>query len=852
MPRLRSRGRLIVGTLLVVLAVVALLVLFALWEVSRSVPTLDGRARVPGLRAPVTVARDALGTAVVKGADRLDVARGLGFVHAQERFFEMDLTRRSAAGELSELFGAVAIERDKARRTHRMRAMLTARLAAMKADERALLQAYADGVNAGLAQLAARPWQYMLLRAEPRAWQPVDSLLVIGEMFWMLQGASVDEGLERAQWRECVGDAVFDWLEPRGGHWDAALDGSVLKAGAMPGPERLDLRKWVPAAPASGAASVVASAGVPPFLDDEATPDRHEPLVGSNNWAVSGARSLSGDAILANDMHLSLGAPSIWFRTQFEIGGAEPIRAEGVTLPGVPAMVVGSNGHVAWGFTNSYGQWFDWIKVPQSPDPAQVTHLGETIAVKGGADVKLDILQFAGLPVVQRNGAQSYALHWVADLGGSYTLALDEMLRARSARDATVIAAGAGIPEQNFLAVDDRGGIAWTIAGARLNTRQPAASTFGRFVPTTEWARLQEPFLASGLNWILPIDQNPPEGQLWTANARTYDDEYATRAQAAFRADSAARGTAIKLPPLPDPHDQPFEGPAGSQAPDFRDELFSSAIGDGGYDLGARAQQIRDRLTATPLFDEKTLGAIHFDDEALFLRPWAGRIDAVAANPTARPDVTKLLKDWNGRADADQSGYRLVREVRMRVLDALWAAWTPPLIKAGQCPERKYDWHARFEYAAEDALDKQPAHLLPRGFASWDAFLLAQVDATVADMTHAGARPLAQATWGEANRSRIGHVLARAVPILSHVLDMPSVPQSGDRNMPHVASPTFGQSERLVVAPGHEDRATLAMPGGQSGHPMSPYYGAGHADWVEGRATPLLAGAPQHVLTLTP
>jgi penicillin amidase len=275
-------------------------------------------------------------------------------------------------------------------------------------------------------------------------------------------------------------------------------------------------------------------------------------------------------------------------------------------------------------------------------------------------------------------------------------------------------------------------------------------------------------------------------------------------------------------------------------------------MGDGGYDLGARARQIRDRLTATPMLDEKSLGSIHFDDEALFLRPWAGRIAAATTGPTARPEVTQLLKDWNGRADADQAGYRLVREVRTRVLDALWAAWTPPLIQAGQCADRKYAWHARFEYAAEDVLDKRPAHLLPRGLASWDAFLLAQVDATVADMTHAGARPLAQATWGEANRSRIGHVLSRAVPILSRVLDMPSMPQSGDRNMPHVASPTFGQSERLVVAPGHEERATLAMPGGQSGHPMSPYYGAGHADWVAGRATPLLAGTAEHVLTLMP
>ena len=130
--------------------------------------------------------------------------------------------------------------------------------------------------------------------------------------------------------------------------------------------------------------------------------------------------------------------------------------------------------------------------------------------------------------------------------------------------------------------------------------------------------------------------------------------------------------------------------------------------------------------------------------------------------------------------------------------------------------------------------------------------MLVQVDATVADMTRNGTRPLAQATWGEKNASHIGHPLARAVPALSHWLDMPSLPQSGDSNMPRVAAASFGQSERLVVAPGHEERATLAMPGGQSGHPRSPYCGAGHDDWVAGRATPLLAGSAQHTLTLSP
>lgn len=821
MPRLRSMGRLIAWTLAAVLLLATALAAFALWQVHRSVPTLDGQARVPGLHGAVTISRDERGTAIVKGADRLDVARGLGFVHAQERFFEMDLARRSAAGELSELFGAVALERDKTRRRHRMRATLDQRYAGMDARDHALLQAYADGVNAGLAQLGVRPWQYLMLRAEPRPWQPVDSLLVIGEMFWMLQGSSVDEGFERAQWRACAGDDLFDRLEPGGGRWDAALDGSVLVPPPLPGPEQLDLRKAAPVPPPTGSNPPPAVAVRTDFLPEPTAPDRHEPLVGSNNWAVSGARSVTGDAMLANDMHLGLGVPATWFRAQFEIGaGATAIRAEGVTLPGLPALVVGSNGKVAWGFTNSYGQWFDWVEVPRVTEPGELTQVQETILVKGAPEMPLTVRQFLGRPILETQGDRSWALNWVADQGVAYNLELDDMLEVDDVESAGGVAGLSGIPEQNIVIADHHGHIAWTIAGALFATNQSAASRFGRFIAPARAHKLSSalladmseapartrPQLGQGLG---PSIENPADGQLWTANARTF-------------------GVA---------------GQPGTPAAPL------TPIGDGGVDLGARAQQIRDRLRAAPKFDEKSLGAIHFDDEARFLDSWKRRIAAVAS---ARPVVLDVLERWNGHADADQTAYRLVRETRLRTLQALWKAWSDPIVQAGQCPKRAFDWHARFEYAGEEALDQRPAHLLPHGFASWDAFLLAQVDASVADMTRNGGRPLAQASWGEKNASHIGHVLSRAVPVLSRWLDMPSLPQSGDVNMPHVAAPSFGQSERLVVAPGHEERATLAMPGGQSGHPMSPYYGAGHEDWVAGRPTPLLAGAARHVLTLTP
>ena len=787
------------GVTLAVLAVlVALFVGIGLWAASRSIPLLDGQLQLPGLSAPITIQRDALGTAVLHGENRLDVARGLGFVHGQERFFEMDVTRRSAAGELSELVGAVTLERDEGRRRHRLRARLSERFAAMAPDERALLQAYADGVNAGVAQLRARPWQYLLLRVAPRRWEPVDSLLVISEMFWMLQGGSLDAGLERVLLRERVGDARFDWLEPRGGRWDAALDGSTSAPLRPPGADLLDLR--APGAPDGAASAAVASqeAGAERLVVDASDArDPHEAAIGSNNWAVAGTRSADGGALLADDMHLGLSAPGIWFRAQLEIGqGAGAVRAEGVSLPGLPAIVVGSNGHVAWGFTNAYGQWFDWIKIPQDVSDPHLRHVSETIRVKGSADVALDVAEWDGSPVIERAG-QRYALRWIADQGGAYNLGLDQLLTARNVDDAIAIAQRAGLPHQNILVADSAGHIAWTVAGRLWAGAR--GDQFGRFAP---------PDLAPA-QWLAPADyplvKDPAAGQLWTANARQ------------------------------------LGGGAGV------------LIGDGGFDIGARAQQIRDRLGAIAKADEPAVRAIEFDNEARLMKVWRDRVAAAVAADGTHADVARLLAAWNGRADADQPAYRLLRGVRIKTLEALWLAWTTPLVGKMQADEKtRLDWHAMFEYPVEQALADKPLNLLPKPYASWDAFLLAQVDAAGADITEHGRRSLETATWGDANTSHIRHLLSRAVPPLSPWLDMPSQPQSGDNNLPHVAGPAFGQSERFVVAPGHEERATLVMPGGQSGHPMSPYYGSGQADWAAGKAGPLLAGAAEHTLMLVP
>ena len=148
-----------------------------------SLAQLDGEAILPGLSKAATVERDALGVATIKGESRADVARALGFVHAQERFFQMDLLRRQAAGELAALFGEAALPLDRRRRLHRMRMRAEKSVSLSHADDHGILTAYTDGVNAGLAALEAPPFEYLLLRQTPELWRFEDSVLVVGRCF---------------------------------------------------------------------------------------------------------------------------------------------------------------------------------------------------------------------------------------------------------------------------------------------------------------------------------------------------------------------------------------------------------------------------------------------------------------------------------------------------------------------------------------------------------------------------------------------------------------------------------------------------------------------------------------------
>ena len=759
------------------------------WSMHRSLAALDGTRSLQGLAAPVRISRDRLGVVTIDAASEQDAMRALGYVHAQERFFEMDLMRRSASGELAELFGPIAIDTDKAHRLHRMRARVLHDLAFIAGDRRPQLDAYVAGVNAGLGDLSVRPWPYLLLRSRPRPWEPADTPLVGLAMYFDLQDSSNARELALWRIRRVVPPALFALLARDGSPWDAPLEGVPRGDANLPDAATLDLgRLPMPSTPHALATRM---------------PETRE--VGSNNFAVSGLATRDGRAIVADDMHLRLRVPNIWFRARLRYpdrnapGGR--VDVSGFTLPGLPVVVVGSNRHVAWGFTNSYADTADWAIVHRCREGsrcAPTTRHREHIAVAHGEPVELDVEETRWGPVLAHDAqGNALALRWVAQQRGALNLGLARLADARDVDDALRRLSGASLPAQNLVIADARGRIAWRLQGAlpRRAPDCPADSPETAANPPCDGWTLS----AAG------IELRDPQGaRLWTANNRTLD------------------------------------GPHLGQ------------VGDGGYALGARALQIRDDLRAKRRLGERDLLAIQLDDRAIFLQRWWTQLQLEATH--ARTPALRALADasrtWQGRASTGSTSYRIVRAWRLavhaRLLDGLTAPAQAALGDDFVMPDLP-----QFESVAWPLVVQRPANLLPRRYRDWNALFEDAAQEVRAELAAHGA--LASRSWGERNTARICHPLSMALPEFARpLLCMPADPLDGDTNMPRVTAPDFGASERMVVSPGREADGFIHMPGGQSGNPLSPFWGAGHEDWVHGRATPFLPGKAEHTLRLVP
>jgi penicillin amidase len=787
------------GLLCAVLAVGAAAA--GLWfrgRVEACLPRLDGAFALRGLGAPVRVFRDALGVPTVAGSSRIDVARATGWLHAQDRFFQMDVLRRSGAGELSELFGGAALPLDRAARMHGFRRLAREVLEREDPGRRALIEAYAAGVNAGLAALGAKPWEYLVLRTEPRPWLPEDSILVCYAMTLDLQDSAGRRVRSLSAIRDGLGPKSLAFFAPQSSPGDAALDGSLSPAAPVPPPSEIDLRRREPAPVARLAA-----------------PGREDPdegaVPGSNSFAVSGALAAGGAGLVANDMHLHLAVPNTWYRMSLKWPGHDET---GVTLPGTPALVAGSTGRVAWGFTNSNAGTGDVLVVDpgSSPDlyhgPNGLLELDlreETVAVRGSKPAIMEFQWTVWGPVVGNDSdGRLLVYHWTEDDPASTNLNMLDLEDAADAGSAIAVAHRVGIPAQNFVVADSAGRIGWTIAGllpkrVGYGGRLPVAWKFGD--------RRWDGFIApDGVPSII----SPRDGLLWTANNRTVG------------------GASL------------------------------AALGDSGYGNPARARQIRDDLEALvrggrPMGPRDMLG-IQLDDRAVMLESWHTLL-LRTLRPEAVPEkapraaLLEAARQWGGRADAASVGYRIVREFRKAVSRRVFEPIFAPCVEG--YPDFTWTW-LNYEQPLESILEARPAHLLDPSYRTWDDLLAAAADDVSQSLARSGIDP-GRATWGQLNTARIEHPFTRLLPrFAARWLAMPAEPLSGDSDMPRVQEPSFGASERFAVSPGREAEGIFQMPGGQSANPLSPFFRAGHEAWVRGDPTPFPPGAATHTLELHP
>jgi penicillin amidase len=790
-PVLCRRGlRWALRVVVVLLGLLFLAVLAGWFALRWSLPQLEGSASLDDLAAAVLIARDAQGVPTVTASNRLDLARATGWLHAQERFFQMDLSRRAAAGELSELMGPGLIDSDRYLRRHRLRPTARRAIEQATAAERALLEAYAEGATAGLAALKVRPPEYILLRQTPQPWAAEDSILVLHSMGLQLSDPEAAQETDIALAQETLPPSVFEFYVRPDTLNPAALDGSRPAPPRLPTAEEFDLRTR-PAAPPTPAS--VQAPAVP----------------GSNAWAVDGRRTGTGSGMLANDMHLGLRLPNVWYRMQLlwhEADGSRH-RLVGATIPGTPAMVVGSNGRVAWGFTAAQLDVSDQVLLELDPAQTNACRVGdawqafeiflEEIRVAGGSNVVAMIPWSPWGPVGTNALDQPVSYRWAMHLPEVSNFGLLAFEPAASVAELLEVAPACGLPWLNVIAADRDGAIGWTLGG-----RFPKRVGFDGRTPvswadhTCRWEGWYEPA-------EMPRVFNPPSGAVWNAN-------------------DAALGTAT----------------------------YRRLMGGDQTDNGARASQIRDQLLTLTNARPADLLAIQLDDRALLLAPWQQRLLAALDRAPQEPrfaEARPFVAHWGERAATDSVGYRLVSRFR----DQVHSLFLAPVLARCSSEGHRVRWlPGHHDGVIEDLLAHQPPHLLPPPFATYDELLVDAARETLRWLPRD--RPLAEWTWGNANWVQLRHPFGQVIPLLGRWLDLPGRPLPGDNQMPRVQGRDFGASQRLVVSPGREDEAIFHMPGGQSGHFLSPFYGAGHRDWEEGRASPLLPGPTHHVLVLRP
>ena len=801
------------GFLLFVAILVSALVVAAAglgtWAVQRSLaPGRETRTITAGWPADaagrITIDLDSLGIPTIHGRTEVAVAFGQGYAHARDRRFQMELFRRTAAGRLAELVGGVALPSDRFFRRLGLAVVADSGIALLGPRRRAIFAAYAAGVNAYDDSHPAPP-EFLVLGVAAEPWRPRDTGLVALLMQQDQGWEAADDERKRETMEEALPRGVVDFLLPVTTAWDIPMiDGPMPATAPLPTAEEFDARRDR-AHLGDARALDVLRRGVRDAIAER------EPA-GSNGWVVAGGRTKSGKPLLANDPHLTLRVPTIWHRQSLVL---PDVTITGITLPGVPGVVAGTNGAIAWGVTNPSLDAVDLVRcTPVEGDttrylgPAGATEpfgeRTERIAVKGAPAETLVVRTTRFGPVIGESlapGGGVLAAQWTAldprtidtDLFGldcatsldAFLVALDEYRG----------------PQLSFVAADTAGRIGWKVGG--MLPRRAAGVPFDRPVdardPRVAWLGMRDGAESPAL-----VD--PPAGFLVTSNQRTGGGATWELMGGRVAAPWRARRIAATL----------------------------AAADSGSLDVAAMV-------------------ALQNDLDAAYLEPTARAVEAAIAAAGARASrgagddtlarVARLLAGRERRADSTSVAQAWLVQARAALNDLL----LEPFV--GRCVALDsgyvYD-DALVDEVTRRLLEARAAHLLSPRFADYDALVLAAARLASARL---GARapkagtPFDRVPWGAINRADVVHPLGAASPYLGRVLDMPKVALSGGTNVVRVMRPRHGATMRLVVdLASPEASARFAFAGGQSGHFRSPHYGDQFATWVAGGTTALLPG----------
>jgi len=790
------------------LAVVALLILafvaIAGWIYlieRRELPQVDGTIVLNGLSGPVSVIRDKLGVPHIRAASYDDLFFGQGFVTAQDRLWQMDVSRRYSAGELAELLGPNLVKHDRQQRYLQIRAACERAVAILDLQQRQILEAYARGVNAFVERSRDRlPLEFKLLHYTPSPWRVEDSLLIGANMDQMLN-TQFDLELKREKViRHLNAQEVAD-LYPETSWRDLppAQQAKPTLEEAQPHDQKPDEED-----DEEEGARTHTSAVLAPFA-----PSRCEMCVpGSNNWVVSGDHTASGKPLLSNDMHLDHSIPDIWYEAHLSKDDGQEYDVAGVTLPGLPFVIVGHNRRIAWGFTN-LGPDVQDLFIEQFNAAGQVAtprgwqdpkRVHEIIRVKGKLDDAFDVIVTRHGPIITptiKGESRQLALQWTIYDSSTLGIPFLEVNSARNWQEFRAAFSRFGGPSQNVVYADIDGHIGYQATG-----KIPIRALGDGLLPQSG---------ADGAHdWTgyVPFDQlpsvyDPSSGILATANGRITPNGY--------------------------PHLL-----ANVWWAPYRTARIVHLLREGDQFKPSDMLTIQTDITA--------------DLERFFCNRFVYAIDHAAKASPRVHQAAEIMRGWDGRMEKNSAAASISYWSRRDLMKLLLKP------KLGD-DLINYDWGLSAP-ALESIITHRLPRWLPSGYASYNDVLVAAVQETV-DSQRAP-RDLSHWTWGNELPVEVQHPVLGSIPILSRFSGTGLHSQSGSGTTVKQIGATFGPSERMTVDFSNLDHSTLNIVIGQSGHLLSPHYKDQFAAWY-GDTTfqfpftdTAVSAAAEHHLTLQP